>query len=93
MEKIINNSTFRTITITLLIALLFRFTVLIYIVNGESMYPTLHDKELGIALRTTVSDIDRYDIVVIKQDNRYLIKRVIGLPGETIKYEDNKFTK
>ena len=90
MEKILNNSTFKTVAITLFIALLCRFTFLIYIVNGESMYPTLHDKELGIALRTTVTDINRFDIVVIKQPDKYLIKRVIGLPGDYIEYKDNK---
>lgn len=90
MEKILNNSTFRTVAITLSIALLCRFTFLIYIVNGESMYPTLHDKEFGVALRTTVTDINRYDIVVIKQTDRYLIKRVIGLPGDYIEYKNNK---
>lgn len=54
------------------------------------MYPTLEDRNLGIALRTTIKDIEREDIVVIKLDNRYLIKRVVGLPGENIKYKDNK---
>ena len=90
MEKILTNSTFKTVTITLMVALLCRFTLLIYIVNGESMYPTLHDKQFGIALRTTVTDINRYDIVVIKQPDKYLIKRVIGLPGDYIEYKDNK---
>ena len=90
MEKILNNSTFRTVAITLSIALLCRFTFLIYIVNGESMYPTLHDKEFGVAWRTTVTDINRFDIVVIKQPDKYLIKRVIGLPGERVEYKDNK---
>lgn len=90
MGKILSNSTFKTVTITLFIALLCRFTFLIYIVNGESMYPTLHDKQFGIALRTTVTDINRYDIVVIKQTDKYLIKRVIGLPGEKVEYKNNK---
>jgi len=33
-----------------------------------------------------VRGIDRWDIVVIRVDGSNLIKRVIGLPGETIKY-------
>ena len=37
-----------------------------------------------------IKGIKRFDIVVIKSDGEYLIKRVIGLPGEKIRYEDNK---
>ena len=33
------------------------------------------------------SDLKRFNIVVIKTENSYLIKRIIGLPGEKIKYE------
>ena len=35
------------------------------------------------------TDIKRFDIVVVKTENNKIIKRVIGLPGETLKYEDN----
>lgn len=90
MDKLTHNEWFKTIVISLLLVLLCKFTFLIYIVDGESMYPTLEDRNLGIALRTTIKDIEREDIVVIKLDNRYLIKRVVGLPGENIKYKDNK---
>ena len=36
------------------------------------------------------SDIKRFQIVVIKTDKSYLIKRVIGLPSEVISYKDGK---
>ena len=57
-------------------------------VNGTSMMSTLHDGDTmilnKIGLKTT--GIKRFQIVVIKTENSYLIKRVIGLPGELIKY-------
>ena len=34
--------------------------------------------------------INRFDIVVVDKGDSYIIKRVIGLPGENIRYEDNK---
>ena len=34
------------------------------------------------------SDIKRFDIVVVKAHKERIIKRVIGLPGETLKYEN-----
>ncbi len=53
-------------------------------VNGTSMYPTLDGGE--IMLLNKLGKIDRFDIVVVKLDDKEenLIKRIVGLPGETI---------
>lgn len=61
-------------------------------VNGRSMNDTLNDKDIMILnkLHYRFNDIKRFDIVVVKYENTYLIKRVIGLPGENIEYKDNK---
>lgn len=62
-------------------------------VDGESMYPTLHDSEAGFAsvLNLNLEPIERFDIVIAKEShsNAFWVKRVIGLPGETVKYEDD----
>lgn len=55
---------------------------------GNSMFPTLKDGEIGICTR--ISNISRFDIVVVNQDGKKIIKRVIGLPNETIEYKDNQ---
>ena len=57
-------------------------------VNGTSMYPTLEGDE--IMLLNKLGTIDRFDIVVLKLDgeNNNLIKRVIGLPGDSISIKD-----
>lgn len=59
-------------------------------VNGTSMYPTLEGNE--IMLLNKLGTIERFDIVVLKLDgeNDNLIKRIIGLPGETVEIKDNK---
>ncbi len=57
-------------------------------VNGDSMKPTLIDQEIMILNK--ISAINRFDIVVIKEDTSYLIKRVIGLPNDKITYQNNK---
>lgn len=60
-------------------------------VNGSSMSTTLKDGDIMILNKIGIkSGIDRFDIVVVKTDNNYLIKRVIGLPNETISYQDEK---
>lgn len=60
-------------------------------VNGSSMDPTLKNKDLMILDKISYrfNKIKRNDIVVVKTKNDKLIKRVIGLPGESIKYENN----
>ncbi len=58
-------------------------------VNQSSMYPTLIDQQLGIVnvLALKTEGIQRFDIVIIKMPSgEYLVKRVIGLPNETISF-------
>lgn len=61
-------------------------------VNGDSMKETLLDKDIMILneISYKFSGIKRFDIVVLKRNNEYLIKRVIGLPGEKVMYKDNQ---
>ena len=79
------------IIILMVVILIRTFIVTPIKVNGQSMYDTLNGSEIMILWRT--KDIQRYDIVVAdliengkKTDT--LIKRVYGLPGETISCED-----
>ncbi len=58
------------------------------------MYPTLHDKEFGLsnAFAAKFQDIERGDIVVAYENTQlytYVVKRVIGLPNETISCKDD----
>jgi signal peptidase I len=58
------------------------------VVDGESMNPTLHDKDRMIV--TKVGEPKRFDIVVFHApDGRDYIKRVIGLPGDRIEYKND----
>ena len=54
------------------------------------MDPTLKDKDIMILykLAPRINGYNRFDIVVIKtKTDGKLIKRVIGLPGENVRYE------
>ena len=61
-------------------------------VDGSSMDTTLQNGEIMLVNKITYRRhaIKRFDIVVIKDGNKYIIKRVVGLPGETISYKDGK---
>ncbi len=61
-------------------------------VSGSSMEPTLQDRDslLVDKLSYRFKDPDRFDIVIFPYqygEKQYFIKRVIGLPGETVKID------
>lgn len=56
---------------------------------GASMEPTLKDQEFGIMDTTdfALDNIKRFQILIIQPNpnlDRYIIKRVVGLPGEKV---------
>lgn len=66
----------------------------IALVNQISMEPTLYEGQILVIAKINYlfDDPDRGDIVVLKDEleNKYLIKRAIGLPGEVIDIRNNK---
>lgn len=80
------------ILVILIVILVKMFIVSPIRVNGDSMIDTLHNKDIMILDKISYrfNEIKRFDIVVIKEDKEYLIKRVIGLPGEKVEYKDNE---
>ena len=79
------------IIIILVVLFIKAFIVTPIKVNGESMYPTLEEGDIMILNKTTYyfNKPERFDIVVVNMPDEYLIKRVIGLPGEHIEYKNN----
>lgn len=57
-------------------------------VSGVSMKPTLSNGEI-LLLKKYDKSFKRFDVVVLNYNNDKLIKRIIGLPGETVRYEDD----
>ena len=79
------------IIIIIVVVLIRTYLVTPVLVSGNSMEPTLKNRELLLLNKINYrkDNIKRYDIVVIKRDNKEIIKRVIGLPGETVEYRNN----
>ena len=63
-------------------------------VNGQSMFPNIQEGEFAFsnAFSAKFQEIERGDIVIAYEDqllHRMVIKRVIGLPGDTVYCQDD----
>lgn len=83
---------------TFVICLVIVFLITRYVftpvkVDGKSMAPTLLDQEIGVMniFAARFLEIKRSDIVVVdsKSNGDKWVKRVIGLPNETVSAKDN----
>ncbi|MGX7108131.1 signal peptidase I [Facklamia miroungae] len=82
-----DNKWFISLFTVLIILRLFIFSV--YKVEGASMMNTFEHNDIVIG--SQITKVDRFDIVVFKvpEKKKNYIKRVIGLPGDTIEYIDS----
>lgn len=84
--------------IAVLIVVPFRlFVAQPFVVNGESMFPTFDDGDYLIVDQLTYhfKTPERGSVVVFRypyEPNKFFIKRIIGLPGETVRIEDGTVT-
>ncbi len=77
-----------------IIAVLF---VVVYVISvqqimGPSMQPTLNNGDIVLLnkFQYRLFDVKRNQIIALNyKDTKYMVKRVIGLPGEKIEFKDN----
>lgn len=79
--------------VALLVLIIFVYVLSFQQVVGPSMTPNYEEGEVFLLnkFKYRFSDIKRFEVVVLESSHsKYMIKRVIGLPGEHIEYKDNK---
>ena len=92
MKEVLSTSIY--LLIVLLVSYLFvHFVGQRTLVNGVSMEDTLQDGDnlLVDKISYRFHDPERFDVIVFKythKDNTYYVKRIIGLPGETVQIKD-----
>ncbi len=90
--------TMKIVIISLAIILPIRYYLIQpFFVDGQSMVPNFHDKDYLLVdkLGYRLNQPERGDVVIFKypqNPKEYFIKRIIGLPGETVEVRDNKVT-
>lgn len=84
-----------TAVLTIAIFLVVRVALQNFKVEGDSMFPTLHNNEYILVNKVSymIHSPERGDIIVFQatpagQPDKDFIKRVIGLPGETVAVHD-----
>ncbi|MDO8575646.1 MAG: signal peptidase I [bacterium] len=102
MEQTKNNSIFEIIKFTIISVIIIVFVRTFiaqpFIVSGASMDPTFKTGEYLIVDELTygmIKNPSRGDVIVFKYPKEpkiYFIKRVIGLPGETVKIRNGSVT-
>ena len=88
----------RDIVIAIIIAAIILFFFKPIIIQQESMQPTFYSNDYVVVSKQSysiVGDIERGDVIVFRSslldengDQKSLIKRVIGLPGDTIEIKN-----
>lgn len=89
-REIINFCFYLTMTLLLFLGIR-NFIVQPFQVEGQSMDPTLHQGYQMLLNR--ISEVERFDIVVFPDpmgSGDYYVKRLIGLPGDSIEMVDDK---
>ena len=98
LTGVIASNLFSLLKIFLICFVLVYFTVNFLIrpihVSGRSMFPTIDHGELAFsnAFSARFQEIERGDVVIAYEDkalHRMVIKRVIGLPGDTVSCKDD----
>lgn len=85
--------TFKYIFTIFLVIFIIVFVATVQQVVGSSMANNLNNKDIVILnkLYYRFFEVKRFDIISFEYDDtKYLIKRVIGLPGETVEYHNNE---
>lgn len=83
----------KTVGVAIIIAVFLRtFFFSSYIVDGESMMPTLENGNLLIINKVVdeIDDLNLFDVIVFHASSKDdYVKRIIGLPGDTIEYKND----
>lgn len=95
-EKLKQARRTRLVTSVEFVALIVFLVVIFYIlmgiatVDGDSMYPTLHNKDKVVYLRR-VSEYQAGDIIVLNRPNgEEYVKRIVAIAGDTVNIQEGK---
>jgi len=84
-RRILKNAVYALVIVAAVAVLIATLVLPVLQISGTSMEPTLNNGEIVVLIKTT--KLDRGDLCGFSYSNKILIKRVIGLPGDTVEID------
>lgn len=86
-KKVLKSTVSSLIVVAAIAVLIATLALPVLQIKGNSMEPTLNDEEIVILLKTT--NLKRGQLCCFSYQNKLLIKRIIGIPGDSISIHDD----
>lgn len=86
-KQVLRTTMYSLIVVAAVAVLIATLALPVLQISGSSMEPTLNDEEIVILLKTT--NLEREEFCCFTYQNKLLIKRIIGLPGDKINIDEN----
>lgn len=86
-KQVLKSTLYSLIVVAAVAVLIATLALPVLQISGSSMEPTLNDEEIVVLLKTT--NLKKGELCCFSYQNKLLIKRVVGLPGDKINIDEN----
>lgn len=86
-KQVLRSTLYSLVVVAAIAVLIATLALPVLQISGSSMEPTLNDEEIVVLLKTP--NLRRGELCCFSYQNKLLIKRVIGLPGDKISIDIN----
>lgn len=86
-KQVLRSTMYSLIVVAAIAVLIATLALPVLQISGSSMEPTLNDEEIVVLLKTT--NLKKGELCCFSYQNKFLIKRVVGLPGDKVNIDEN----
>ena len=86
-KKVLRSTVYTLVIVAAISVLVATLLLPVLQIYGKSMNPNLYEGDIVISVKS--SSFKQGDIVAFYYNNRVLVKRIIGMPGDVISIKDN----
>ncbi len=86
-KQVLRSTVYSLIVVAAVAVLIATLAFPVLQISGSSMEPTLNDEEIVVLLKTP--NMKKGELCCFSYQNKLLIKRVVGLPGDKINIDEN----
>jgi signal peptidase I len=88
-KKVLKSTVSSLIVVAAIAVLIATLALPVLQIQGNSMEPTLNDEEIVVLFKTT--NLKRGQLCCFSYQNKLLIKRIIGVPGDTVSIDQDGY--